>query len=82
MIVAPLIYIVEDDESIRASLQRLLGKAGYQARAYGSTVEFLLDSWPDRSGYLLLDLRLPGPSGLELRAALRRRGSASSPVEL
>ena len=76
MTAAPLIYIVEDDESIRASLQRLLGKAGYEARAYGSTGEFLLDSLPDRSGCLLLDLRLPGPSGLELQAALRRRNVA------
>ena len=47
--------------------QRLLGKAGYEARAYGSTGEFLLDSLPDRSGCLLLDLRLPGPPAWNCR---------------
>ena len=48
-------------------------EAGYEARAYGSAGEFLLDPLPDRSGCLLLDMRLPGPSGLELQAALSRR---------
>jgi FixJ family two-component response regulator len=76
MTAAPLIYIVEDDASTRASLHRLLWAAGYEARAYGSTGEFLLDSLPDRSGCLLLDVRLPGPSGLELQAALQRQGVA------
>jgi FixJ family two-component response regulator len=76
MTATPLIYIVEDDASTRASLHRLLGAAGYEARAYGSTGEFLLDPLPDRSGCLLLDVRLPGPSGLELQAALQRQGVA------
>ena len=54
MTATPLIYIVEDDASTRTSLHRLLGAAGYEARAYGSTGEFLLDPLPDRSGCLLL----------------------------
>jgi len=76
MIATPLIYVVDDDAPIRTSLLRLLGAAGYETRAYGSTGEFSLDSLPDRPGCLLLDVRLPGPSGLDLQAALQRQGVA------
>jgi FixJ family two-component response regulator len=72
----PLIHVVDDDESLRTSLLRLLGAAGYEVRGYGSTGEFLLEAPTDRPGCVLLDLRLPGPSGLELQAALKRRGVA------
>jgi FixJ family two-component response regulator len=68
----PLIYIVDDDQSMRASLQRLLTEVGFQTRVYGSTGQFLLDPLPDQPACLLLDVRLPGPSGLELQAALQR----------
>jgi FixJ family two-component response regulator len=68
----PLIYIVDDDQSMRASLQRSLTEVGFQTRVYGSTGEFLLDPLPDQPACLLLDVRLPGPSGLELQAALQR----------
>ena len=69
----PLIHVVDDDPSMRAALLRLLGAAGFEARGYASTGEFLLQPLPDRPGCLLLDLRLPGPSGLELQAALQQR---------
>jgi FixJ family two-component response regulator len=69
----PLIHIVDDDQSMRASLQRLLTEVGFQTRVYGSTGEFLLEPLPDQPACLLLDVRLPGPSGLELQAALQRR---------
>ncbi len=67
----PLIHVVDDDESLRTALLRLLGSAGYEARGYASTGEFLLHRPDDRPGCVLLDLRLPGPSGLELQAALQ-----------
>jgi FixJ family two-component response regulator len=57
---------------MRTSLQRLLTEVGFQTRVYGSTGEFLLDPLPDQPACLLLDVRLPGPSGLELQAALQR----------
>jgi FixJ family two-component response regulator len=69
MTATPLIYIVDDDKTFCATLQRLLGEAGFETRAYGSTGDFLLEPLPDRPGCLLLDVRLPGPSGLELQAA-------------
>jgi FixJ family two-component response regulator len=69
-----MIHVVDDDAALRSGLLCLLGAAGFEARGYGSTGEFLLDLPPDRPGCLLLDLHLPGPSGLELQAALKRRG--------
>jgi FixJ family two-component response regulator len=71
-----LIHIVDDDASLRESLVDLLRAAGFDAKGYGSTGEFLLQPIPDRPGCLLLDVRLPGPSGLELQGALQSRGFA------
>jgi RNA polymerase sigma factor (sigma-70 family) len=73
MSIAPLIHVVDDDASMRAALLRLLGAAGFEARGYASTGEFLLQPLPDRPGCLLLDMRMPGPSGLELQASLQQR---------
>ena len=70
----PLIHVVEDDESLRNALLRQLNSAGLEARGYGSTGEFLLQPPPQRPGCVLLDLRLPGPSGLDLQAALPDKG--------
>ena len=70
----PLIHVVDDDESLRTALLRLLGAAGFEARGYASTGEFLLAPLPDRPGCVLLDLRMPGPSGLDLQSALQQRG--------
>jgi FixJ family two-component response regulator len=72
----PLIHVVDDDESLRTALLELLDAAGYEARGYASTGAFLLQQPPDRPGCVLLDVRLPGPSGLELQAALQRQGIA------
>lgn len=74
-----LIHIVEDDESMRTALLELLRFAGYETLGYESTGDFLLHPPQDRPGCLLLDVRLPGPSGLELQAALQRQG-VSLPV--
>lgn len=76
---APLVHVVDDDESLRAALLDLLVAAGYEARGYASAGEFLLHPPPDRHGCVLLDVRMPGPSGLELQAALQRQ-NISLPV--
>jgi FixJ family two-component response regulator len=70
----PLIHVVDDDESLRASMIELLKAAGYSVREYASTGEFLLAPPADEPGCLLLDVRLPGPSGLDLQAGMRRQG--------
>lgn len=68
----PLIHVVDDDESLRASLLDLLRAAGYEVQGHASAGAFLLQPWRDRPGCLLLDVRLPGPSGLDLQAALEQ----------
>jgi FixJ family two-component response regulator len=73
MSTTPLIHVVDDDSSMRSALLRLLVEVGFEARGYASTGEFLLQPVPDRPGCLLLDLRLPGPSGLHLQAALQQQ---------
>ena len=70
----PLIHVVDDDDSLRSALLRLLDAAGFEARGYASAGEFLLHPVPDRPGCLLLDVRMPGPSGLDLQAALPGHG--------
>ncbi len=68
------VYIVDDDDSLRSALQRLLTAAGYRVTGYASAGEFLLKPPPDAPGCLLLDVRMPGPSGLDLQQALNRHG--------
>lgn len=74
MTLKPLIHVVDDEEELRVALLRLLDAAGLEARGYASTGEFLLHPLPDDPGCLLLDVSLPGPSGLELQEVLRQHG--------
>jgi FixJ family two-component response regulator len=69
-----VIHLVDDDESLRTALHRLLTAAGYRVRTYASAGDFLLEPPVDTPGCLLLDLRMPGPSGLDLQEALTRHG--------
>ena len=79
MNVAPLIHVVDDDDDQRNALLRLLGAAGYDARGHASVGDFLLHELhelhelPDRPGCLVLDLRMPGQSGLDLQGVLNER---------
>jgi len=64
---------VDDDDSVRTGVVRLLRAAGYEARGYSSAGEFLLNrSDENAAGCVVLDVRMPGPSGLELQDALAR----------
>lgn len=74
MSAAPLIHVVDDDESLRTALMRLLTAAGFSARGYESTGAFLLHPPGNGPGCVLLDVRLPGPSGLDLQDAMREHG--------
>jgi FixJ family two-component response regulator len=66
------VHIVDDDNAVRESLGDLLRSMGYEAMLYGSTSEFLKVELPDAPACLILDVRLPGTSGLELQEYLRR----------
>ena len=70
---ATVIHIVDDDASMRTALKRLLEHAGYAVRVYASAGDFLVEEPDPRPGCMLLDLQLPGPSGLELQQAMRRQ---------
>lgn len=67
-----LIYVVDDDESFRTSIIRVLRAAGYDARGFASAGEFLIAHRTEKAGCVLLDVRMPGPSGLDLQEALLR----------
>ena len=75
---SPKISIVEDDPSVVRALSRLCRSAGYEVSAYGSAEAFLEES-PGDDDCLLLDVQLPGLSGLELQARLRADG-CTTPV--
>jgi FixJ family two-component response regulator len=70
------IHIVDDDAPFRRAIARVLDAAGYASRSYASAGEFLLDLDASAEGCLLLDMSMPGPSGLELQQALLKRGVA------
>ncbi|MDG5494000.1 response regulator transcription factor [Niveispirillum sp. BGYR6] len=70
----PLIHVVEDDRSVRDSLEDLLASVGLPARLFASAAEFLRAEPVEAPGCLVLDVRMPGMSGLELQAEMARRG--------
>jgi FixJ family two-component response regulator len=70
------IHIIDDDASMRTALARLFGAHGYATREYASAGDFLLDLPGDAPGCVVLDLSLPGPSGLDLQEAMNRRALA------
>lgn len=69
-----IVFVIDDDPSMRASLESLLRSVGHAAQAFESTQEFLLGERPDAPGCLVLDVRLPGRSGLEFQRELARSG--------
>ena len=71
----PTVFVVDDDESVRSSLKFLLRSASLESRAFGSAQEFLEAYDPSQAGCLVLDVRMPGMSGLELQQALNLRGA-------
>ncbi len=68
------VYIIDDDEGLRESLESLVRSVGDEARVYGSVAEFLAGERPEGASCLLLDVRLPGTNGLDFQESLHRRG--------
>lgn len=71
---APTVHVVEDDTALRGALVSLLRSVGLGVQAYASAEEFLQHRASAGPGCLLLDVQLPGSSGVELQAMLRRLG--------
>jgi FixJ family two-component response regulator len=68
------VHIVDDDEGSRTSTARLLMAAGYHAHPHASAVAFLAAVRPDMRGCIILDVRLPGQSGLDVQVSLAELG--------
>jgi len=62
-----IVFVVDDDAAMRRSLGNLLRSVGLRVEAFASAQEFLLAKRPDVPGCLVLDVRMPGPSGLDLQ---------------
>lgn len=69
----PLAYIVDDGESVRKGLSRLMRSAGMPRRDFASAEQFLAEMVPRQRGCILLDITMPHLSGLQLQAELRNR---------
>ncbi|KQO59017.1 two-component system response regulator [Methylobacterium sp. Leaf86] len=70
----PLVIVVDDDADVRASLTDMFLSIGTESVTYGSTAELMAAGVPERPTCLILDLRMPGASGLELQAQLAKQG--------
>lgn len=66
----PIVFVIDDEEQVRKSLALLLRSVGIAVETFGTADAFLQDWNPDRSGCVVLDIRLPGMSGLELQEHL------------
>ncbi len=66
----PIVHVVDDDEPYLVATARLLRALGYEVRTYSNAGDFLLARSDHAPGCVLLDLRMPGPSGLDLQQAL------------
>jgi len=68
----PFVFVIDDDASVRESIADLLRSVGLPVASFGSTQEFLSVDRPDAPGCIVLDVRLPGASGLEFQRTLSR----------
>ena len=71
---ATVVFIVDDDRSVRTAIGRLIRSAGMQAQLFASSQEFLTAERPEGPACLVLDVRLPGRTGLELQQMLADQG--------
>jgi two-component system response regulator FixJ len=71
----PVIMVVDDDSGVRNAMRILLKSVGLEATLYASAQEFLAAYQPSQPGCLVLDIRMPGMSGLELQQQLNLRGA-------
>jgi FixJ family two-component response regulator len=70
----PVVFVIDDDASVRRSLESLLASVGHEVRLFSSAPEFMQASRRDAPGCLVLDVRLPGMSGLAFQQELTKAG--------
>ena len=71
----PTVYVVDDDDGMRRALDALLSTVGYKTAVFSRPSEFLANYTPAAPGCLVLDIRMPEMSGLEVQQQLNRKGS-------
>ena len=71
-------FFIDDDASVREAVEDLLRSVGLSVQSFGSTQEFLESKRPDAPGCIVLDVRLPGASGLEFQRTLGALGHPAS----
>ena len=69
---APIVFVVDDDESVREALSSLFRSVSLRVETFGSAADFLRSKLPDVASCLVLDVRLPGVSGLDFQAELAK----------
>jgi FixJ family two-component response regulator len=69
-----IVIIIDDDESFRRSTERLIRSMGYSVQSFSTAADFLRSRLPDAPTCVVLDVRLPGLSGLDLQGVLRKAG--------
>ncbi|HEX6044033.1 MAG TPA: response regulator transcription factor [Pyrinomonadaceae bacterium] len=69
-----IVFVIDDDDSMRLAITRLLNAAGLRSKTFSSGKEFLRGELPDVPGCVILDVRLPGLDGLELQREMVKRG--------
>ena len=70
----PIVFVIDDDASVREAVEDLLRSVGLQVESFASTQEFLQSQRPNAPSCIVLDVRLPGPSGLEFQRTLMKSG--------
>ena len=78
----PVVFVIDDDPSLRNALTNLFRSVGLGAEAFGSAPEFLQSKLPDVPSCLVLDIRLPGPSGLDFQSTLIQENTGHVPDSL
>ena len=68
----PTVIVIDDDQSVREALKGLFESVGLAAEAHGSVKDFIAADDPEKAGCIVLDIRLPGQSGLEFQEALAK----------
>src|SRR5688572_23149637 len=66
----PIVYVVDDDSDVREGLKQLVESVGWKCRSFSATAEFMRAKLSDQASCLILDVRFPDGSGLELQAEM------------
>jgi RNA polymerase sigma factor (sigma-70 family) len=72
---SPIVFLVDDDASLRKALTGLISSVGLEVQAFSTPAEFLAYTRPDRPACVILDLRMPGASGLDVQERLAQVGA-------